>query len=101
MKVVQMAPAVEKLDPLVAASDELLGEAIILRFEHFGWCIGELKKKNTDKRRKIDGKMVNFIAKFEIDEGTTEVSLQVAEYDTSPDADYQSWLLLEPEAGPP
>ena len=60
MKVVQMAPAVEKLDPLVAASDELLGEAIILRFEHFGWCIGELKKKNTGKRRKIDGKMVKF-----------------------------------------
>ena len=82
----------EKLDPLVAASDELVGAAIkhhlallpghtlaltfVERrrrgkwlqtapqepksFEHFGWCIGELKKKNTGKRRKIDGKMVKF-----------------------------------------
>ena len=40
----------------------------------------------------------NFIAKLEIDEGTTDLSLEVTEYDTAPDADYQSWLLLEPEA---
>ena len=39
--------------------------------------------------------------KFEIDEGTTDLSLEVTEYDPSPDAAYQSWLLLEPEAGPP
>ena len=40
--------------------------------------------------------MVNFIAKFEIDEGTTELALEATEYDTSPSADYESWLLLEP-----
>jgi hypothetical protein len=44
--------------------------------------------------------MVNFIAKFEIDEGTTDLSLEVTEYDTSPDADYESWLLLESEPEP-
>ena len=63
--------------------------------------IGKLEKKNKDQCRKINGKMVNFIAKFEIDEGTTDLSLEVTEYDTSPDADYQSWLLLESKAGPP
>ena len=39
--------------------------------------------------------MVNFIAKFEIDEGTTQLSLQLTGYDTSADAEYDSWLLLE------
>jgi hypothetical protein len=57
-----------------------------------------LDRKNTDRRRKIDGKMVNFIAKFEIDEDTTDLSLEITEYDTPPDADYESRLLLEPEA---
>ena len=40
--------------------------------------------------------MVNFIAKFEIDEGTTQLSLQLSGYDPSADAEYDSWLLLEP-----
>ena len=43
------------------------------------------------------GNLVNFIAKFEIDEGTTLLSLQLTDYDPSPDAEYDSWLLLEPE----
>jgi hypothetical protein len=46
--------------------------------------------------------MLNFIAKrssrLTIDEDTTDgLSLELTEYDTSPDADYESWLLLEPE----
>ena len=41
--------------------------------------------------------MVNFIAKFEIDEGTTQLSLQITGYDPSSNAEYDSWLLLEPE----
>ena len=41
---------------------------------------------------------VNFVAKFDIDEGaTTDLSLDAAEYDPSPSADYQSWLLIEDE----
>ena len=38
--------------------------------------------------------MVNFIAKFDIDEGTTQLSLQHTGYDPSADAEYDSWLLL-------
>ena len=41
--------------------------------------------------------MVNFIAKFDIDEGTTQLSLQLVGYDTSADAEYDSWMLLEPK----
>ena len=39
--------------------------------------------------------MISFIAQFEIDEGTTDLVLETKEYDPSPDADYESWLLLQ------
>ena len=42
MKVVTMAPAAETLDPFNEASESLLGKTIIMRFEHFGWCIVKL-----------------------------------------------------------
>ena len=42
--------------------------------------------------------MVNFIAKFDIDEDTTALKLEAKDYDTTAFADYESWLLLEPEA---
>jgi hypothetical protein len=33
-----------------------------------------------------------------IDEGAqTDLALELHEYDTSPSADYESWMLLEPE----
>ena len=50
-----------------------------------------------DRRFKNKGNMVNFIAKFDIDEGTTQLSLELSDYDISPDAEYDSWLLLEPK----
>ena len=40
---------------------------------------------------------VNFVAKFVMDNGaSTDLSLSAAEYDTSPSADYEAWLLLKP-----
>ena len=48
----------------------------------------------------IRGDRVNFLAKFDIDKGdSTDLSLGLGEYDTSPSADYQSWLLLAPASG--
>ena len=99
MKVVGMAPAPEKLDPRNEASDVLVGATIVTRIADFGWCVGKLEKKNTNGSRKIKGVMVNFIAKFEIDECMTDLALEATEYDPSPDAAYESWLLLEPEEG--
>ena len=37
---------------------------------------------------------------LDIDDGaSTDLSLDVSEYDPSPSADYQSWLLLQEAAG--
>ena len=38
---------------------------------------------------------MNFVAKFDIDEGTTDLSLEMAEYSVSEGAEYESWALLE------
>ena len=97
MKVVTMAPAPEKLDSLNEASESLIGSTIMMRFEGFGWCSGKLEERNKDRRFKNKGNMVNSIAKFDIDEGTTQLSLQLVGYDTSADAEYDSWMLLEPK----
>ena len=35
-----------------------------------------------------------------LDEMSTDLALQVIDYDPSPSAEYESWLLLEPEAPP-
>jgi len=57
---------------------------IFVRFEDFGWCKGTLLKRNTDRRRTIKGVMVNFIAKFDIDEDTTAVKLEAKRTTTQP-----------------
>ena len=53
-----------------------------------------------NRTRKIGGVQVNFIAEFDIDEGAqTDLALEASEYDTSPSANYESWML-EPSAVP-
>ena len=94
-KVVDEAPSTQVLDPFHPDSDGLLGSRIILRFEVYGWCEGVLVEKNTNRTRKIDGELINFISKFDMDEVTTDLTLASTEYDTSPSAAYGSWLLLE------
>ena len=69
-----------------------------VHFEHYGWCKGTITGKVVDRRRTINKEAINFIAEFDIDDGaSTDLSLDVSEYDPSPSADYQSWLL--PAAG--
>ena len=52
----------------------------------------------TVRASKIGGVQVNFIAEFDIDEGAqTDLALELHEYDTSPSAEYESWMLLEVE----
>ena len=59
-------------------------------------------EKVTSRSRSINRKRVNFVAKFDIDEGaTTDLSLDAAEYDPSPSADYQSWGSSSREDEPP
>ena len=69
-----------------------------VRFEDFGWCKGNIIDKNTDRRIKFKGQVVNFIAKFEIDEYPTDLVLNAEDYSTSAFAEYGSWALLSQQA---
>ena len=40
--------------------------------------------------------LANFSAKFEIDEEPSLLTLNCADYDISPDADYNAWMIIEP-----
>ena len=85
--------------PFASASGVHASRAIE-RFEHYGWCKGTITGKVVDRRRTINKEAINFIAEFDIDDGaSTDLSLDVSEYDPSPSADYQSWLLLQEAAG--
>jgi hypothetical protein len=96
-----------ELDPEKPSAQEMLvGKKILWRWAEFGWCLGTVVRRNGDKRRKTgSGEVATFILCFEMDEGaTTSVVLTANRYSTSPDADYESWMLLEPisqhEEGP-
>ena len=55
-----------------------------------------LRQRRSPSERHGTGR-VNFVAKFVMDNGaSTDLSLSAAEYDTSPSADYEAWLLLKP-----
>ena len=94
-QIVRMAPSTEALNPNNAASDALVNKAIFVRFENFGWCRGVILRKNTNKKKKVNGCAVNFIAQFDIDEMPCDLSLEAQYYDPAPDAPAESWLLLE------
>jgi hypothetical protein len=71
---------------------------IIRKWEGFGWVVCTIKKVNEDARRTIAGDKVNFFVLYdgeEEEEGPVPHVLESAEYHTTDDADYDSWLLLE------
>ena len=53
-----------------------------------------------NRTRKVGGVQVNFIAKFDIDEFSTDLTLEAKDYDTSYSAGYESWMLLESSEQP-
>ena len=65
-KVVAASPTEEQLDPTNPASDALIEQRIMVRFEHYGWCVGTLTGKVNDGRRTIERDRVNFVAKFDV-----------------------------------
>ena len=100
-KVVAASPTEEQLDPTNPASDALIEQRIMVRFEHYGWCVGTVTAKVNDGRRTIERDRVNFVAKFDVDNGAaTDLSLESSMYDGSPSAEYELWLLLEPVLAP-
>ena len=65
-KVVAASPTEEQLDPTNPASDALIEQRIMVRFEHYGWCVGTVTAKVNDGRRTIERDRVNFVAKFDV-----------------------------------
>ena len=103
-KVVAASLTEEQLDPTNPASDALIEQRIMVRFEHYGWCVGTVTAKVNDGRRTIERDRVNFVAKFDVDNGAASgdgpLARVVDVYDGSPSAEYESWLLLEPVLAP-
>ena len=66
------------------------GKTIIVRCKGYGWCVGKIIKKITRG-------LANFIAKFEVDDEPSTLTLESLDYDTSPDAEYDAWMIIEPE----
>ena len=87
---VSMAPSEAKLDRSKAESDAMLGKTIIVRCKGYGWCVGKIIKKVTRG-------LANFIAKFEVDDEPSVLTLESSDYDISPDAEYNAWMIIEPE----
>lgn len=72
------------------------------RWEGFGWQIGTIVAVNEDGRCSIDKVKVNFFVRYDMDpssEPPVPHVLTQERYQTSPDAPYESWLLLK-EDGP-
>ena len=46
---------------------------------------------------KLQGGLANFIAKFEFDDEPSTLTLESSDYDISPDAEYNAWMIIEPE----
>ena len=68
--------------------------------EGYGWCRGVILEQVPNRTRKVGGVQVNFIAKFYIDEFSTDLALEANDYDTSYSAGYESWMLLESSEQP-
>ena len=93
-------PSAEQLDPFHSASEELVNKVLLVRIEGYGWCRGVILEQVPNRTRKVGGVQVNFIAKFYIDEFSTDLALEAKDYDTSYSAGYESWMLLESSEQP-
>ena len=99
-KICEEPPPDESLafsQPASKASKALVGRRIIRKWEGFGWVVGTIHKVNDDARRTIARDKVNFFVLYdgEEEDGPVPHVLESAEYNTTDDADYDSWLLLE------
>ena len=66
---------------------------MLYRWPSVGWCLGVVKEANKDRRKKMDGVVVNFLVYYEIDEDTSKHVLTLDAYGGD---DVGAWVLLEP-----
>ena len=89
--------------PASAASIALVGWRVMRKWEGFGWQVGTITSVNEDGRCKIGGEKVNFYVRYDMDpesEPPVPHILELEEYRTDADANYDSWLLLRADATP-
>ena len=82
-------------NPVSEESQALVGMHIVRKWEGSGWCVGVIASANTDARRSIAGSKINFFVQYEGETDALAHVLQLADYATVDDAEYESWLLLE------
>ena len=88
------SPTDEELDPWAEASGRLVGMRISYNWPGMGWVLGTIKASNRDRRYTVTGNVVNFVAKFDQDDGaTTRLYLTSAEHGETGGED--AWVLLD------
>ena len=48
----------------------LVGRSMLYCGLSVGWCVGVVKEANGDRRRKMDGEVINLFTHYEIDDDT-------------------------------
>jgi len=76
---------------LEVGSNALVGMAICFNWTAVGWCVGEVVRANSDRRRKIDGGVVNYYVHYEIDDEEAEHVLELGGYG-------KEWVLVRESA---
>ena len=56
------------------------------------WCVGVIKEANGDRRREMDGEVINLFNHYEIDDEDIKTVLRVEEYGDNGEC---GWVLLE------
>ena len=49
----------------------LVGRSMLYCWLSVGWCVGVIKEANGDRRRKMDGEVINLFTHYEIDDDTS------------------------------
>jgi len=83
------------LDP---AGHRLIGHHILFKWPTYGWCLGRISEGNSNPKRKVSKKIVNFIVFYPDDGSSGPHCLSLDNYNMDGDNDSQdhTWMLLEP-----
>ena len=75
-------------------ADLLLDSWIVFNWEEEGWCLGQIKKRNLDRRLKLDGEHVTFFVYYETDGDWAQHALKLENYATNESSPMNSWALV-------
>ena len=85
-------PNADALTPKHPAQLTLVGRSLLYCWESVGWCVGVITEANLDKRRTVEGEVVNFFVHYEIDDNK---SRHVLCLDAFGGEGPSAWVLLE------